>query len=114
MFWQNTLLIPKEVYHEKEKNSNSIYRNKSGVSITNCKLQRFSKTCQLLTTGRKFDSKQKVESSNFPVTLTHSAAHPRPELGSKASPAFEGGVKKRRSGSTLSKPRPLVLSQSKD
>jgi hypothetical protein len=29
--------------------------------------------------------------------LTHSAA---------PSPAFEGGVKKRRSGSTLSKPRP--------
>jgi len=27
MFWQNTLLIPKEVYHEKEKNSNSIHRN---------------------------------------------------------------------------------------
>jgi hypothetical protein len=25
MFWQNTLLIPKEVYHEKEKNSNSIH-----------------------------------------------------------------------------------------
>jgi hypothetical protein len=35
MFWQNTLLIPKEVYHEKEKNSNSIHRNESGVSITN-------------------------------------------------------------------------------
>jgi len=27
MFWQNTLLIPREVYHEKEKNSNSIHRN---------------------------------------------------------------------------------------
>jgi hypothetical protein len=35
MFWQNTLLIPKEVYHEKEKNSNSIQQNESGVSIPN-------------------------------------------------------------------------------
>ena len=47
--------------------------------------------------------------------LTYSAAHPRPEpfdrlkalssiegLGSNASPAFESGVRKRRSGSTLS------------
>jgi hypothetical protein len=33
MFWQNTLLIPKKVYHKKEKNSNSIYQNESGVSI---------------------------------------------------------------------------------
>jgi len=27
MFWQNTLLIPKEVYNRKEKNSNSFPRN---------------------------------------------------------------------------------------
>jgi len=39
----NTLLIPKEVYHEKEKNSNSIHRNESGVSIINCKLHFFLK-----------------------------------------------------------------------
>ncbi|MBS3905870.1 MAG: 4-(cytidine 5'-diphospho)-2-C-methyl-D-erythritol kinase [Syntrophaceae bacterium] len=38
--------------------------------------------------------------------LTRSTAHPLPELGSKGSPAVEGGVKKRRSGSTLSKPQP--------
>ena len=50
MFWQNTLLISKEVYHEKEKNSNSIHRNESGVSIINCKTL-FSKTSQLLTSG---------------------------------------------------------------
>jgi hypothetical protein len=37
--------------------------------------------------------------------LTHSTAHPRPELGSKASLSFEGDEEKRRSGSTLS-PRP--------
>jgi len=33
MFRQNTLLISKEVYHEKEKNSNSTHQNESGVSI---------------------------------------------------------------------------------
>lgn len=38
--------------------------------------------------------------------LTRSTAHPRRELGSKANPAFEGGVEKRRPGSTLSKPKP--------
>jgi hypothetical protein len=43
MFWQNTLLIPKEVYHGKEKNSNSIHWNESGVSITHWKLHGFLK-----------------------------------------------------------------------
>jgi hypothetical protein len=41
--------------------------------------------------------------------LTRSTAHPRPELGSKASPSFEGDEENRRSGSTLS-PRPPALS----
>ncbi len=36
--------------------------------------------------------------AKFSTELTHSAAHARPKLGSKA--------RKRRSGSTLSKPRP--------
>jgi 4-diphosphocytidyl-2-C-methyl-D-erythritol kinase len=35
-------------------------------------------------------------------TFTHSTAHPRPELGSKASPIFKSRIEKRRSGSTLS------------
>ena len=38
--------------------------------------------------------------------LTRSTGHPRFEIGSKASPVFEGGVKKRRSGSPQSKPQP--------
>jgi len=38
--------------------------------------------------------------------LTRSTGQPRPELGSKTKLAFEGGVAKRRSGSTLSKPQP--------
>jgi hypothetical protein len=40
--------------------------------------------------------------------LTPSAAPPRPELGSKASPISEGKVGKSRSGSTVSEPSPLV------
>jgi len=43
MFRQNTLLISKGLYHEKEKNSNSIYQNESGVSIIDCKLHVFPK-----------------------------------------------------------------------
>jgi len=43
MFRQNTLLISKELYHEKEKNSNSIHQNESGVSIIDCKLHVFPK-----------------------------------------------------------------------
>jgi hypothetical protein len=38
--------------------------------------------------------------------LTRSAAPPRPELGSKATPISEGEVEKRRSGSTVSEPSP--------
>ena len=38
--------------------------------------------------------------------LTRSTGHPRFEIVSKASPVFEGGVKKRRSGSPQSKPQP--------
>jgi 4-diphosphocytidyl-2-C-methyl-D-erythritol kinase len=38
--------------------------------------------------------------------LTRSTGQPRSELGSKTKPAFEGGVAKRRSGSTLRKPQP--------
>jgi len=40
--------------------------------------------------------------------LTCSTGQPRPELGSKTKHAFEGGVAKRRSGSTLSKPQPSI------
>jgi hypothetical protein len=43
MFRQNTLLISKEVYQEKKKNSNSIHQNESGVSVPNCKLHVFLK-----------------------------------------------------------------------
>jgi len=39
--------------------------------------------------------------------LTPPAAPPRPELGSKGSPVYEGKVEKHRSGSTLSEPAPL-------
>jgi four helix bundle protein len=49
-----------------------------------------------LTTGNELDYLLK-ESEELRKILTHSAA---------PSPAFEGGVKKRRSGLTLSKPRP--------
>jgi len=38
--------------------------------------------------------------------LKRSTGQPRSELGSKTKLAFEGGVAKRRSGSTLSKPQP--------
>lgn len=38
--------------------------------------------------------------------LTRWTGQPRSELGSKTKPAFEGGVAKRRSGSTLSKTQP--------
>jgi len=36
--------------------------------------------------------------------LTRSTARPRPEIGSKASPSFEGDEEKRRPGSTLDHP----------
>ena len=53
-FRQNTLLISKEVYHEKEKNPNSIHQNESEVSIIGCKLNVFPKPADYWFLGVTF------------------------------------------------------------
>jgi hypothetical protein len=76
MFWQNTLLTPKEVYHGKEKNSNSIHCLAWHV----CESIGLHGTCQLICSSV----------TQRPHPPFQSLANPQPSLGGVHFPLFFG------------------------